>query len=193
MMLQIFLQVFFRPLRAFDGLTGPLFSHSRFFIFYGIPLIVAGSLGRAAMGLERYEGMQEELSVFMDISISFVLFWVNLTSYCIAMLLGAMLIWKLAPRFDSKAGFGSTLSVVVLAYTPFLIAQPIEASGNFRSVFSIAGLIYTVLLYAKGVRIMASTPQKNIVGFTMVSFFILFGIFYIVTLVSSGMLIFEAR
>ncbi len=192
-MLQIFLHVFYRPRRAFDGLTKPLFSHRRFFVFYGIPLIVAGSLGRTAMGLERYEDMQEELSVFMDISMPFALFWVNLTSYCVALLLGAMLIWKLAPRFDSKAGFGSILSVILLAYTPFLIAQPIEAAVGFRSVFSMAGLIYTVLLYAMGVRIMASTPQKNTVGFTMVSFFILFGIFYILTFVSSGMLIFDAK
>jgi hypothetical protein len=122
-----------------------------------------------------------------------LLFVINVVAYSIAMLLGSLLIAKLAPRFGSVASAGTFLSVVVVAYTPFLIAQPIAALVEYGQAIGIAGLLYTVYLFALGVSALASVPQKHIAGFTLISFFILFGTFYIITLISSGLFIFETH
>ncbi len=192
-MLRIFLNIFSRPTAAFNALSDNSFSAKSFFIFYGVPLIMVGSLGRTVIGLRRYEAIKEGLHIMLGIPLALLLFVVNMVAYSIAMVLGAQLIFKLAPRFGSTPSFDTILLLVVLAYTPFLIAQPIAAWVEYGQAISIAGLLYTVYLFSLGVSALASVPQKHIAGFTLISFFILFGTFYIITLISSGMFIFETH
>lgn len=191
MMFRIFLNIFYRPAEAFKILSAKSFSTKRFFIFYGLPLIVTGSLARTGIGLMRHEAIKENSLVMQGITLAALLFVINMAAYSIAMVLGALLISRLAPRYGSSAPAGNFLSVVVVAYTPFLIAQPFAAWVEYGQAISVAGLLYTMYLFALGVRALASVPGKHITGFTLVSFFILFGTFYIIALVSSGLFIFE--
>jgi hypothetical protein len=190
MMLRIFLNVFYRPVEAFKSLADKNFNNKKFFLLYGAPLILLGSLGRTSISLVRYETSRSNSCEGKDLSLFALLFTVNLAAYLIALLLGTHLISKLAPRFGSVATAGSFLSVIVLAYTPFLLAQPIAAMVQYGQTISIVGMLYTLLLYVLGMRTMTLVPQKHIIGFTMLSFFILFGIFHIVALISSGLFIF---
>ena len=160
---------------------------------YGVAIMAFGSLGRALTGLLRLKDAENAGLIASGIALPAWLFFINLTSYFITFLLGAWLIYKLSPRFGSMTTFATMLTVIVFSYTPFLMMQIVPLTGVYGRFVSVAGLIYTVWLYAKGASVMACIPSQRVAGFTLVSFFILFGIFYIVSLVSSGLLIFELQ
>lgn len=188
--MQIFLNVFYRPERSFRVLADPLFSHRRFFFFYGLPLMLVGSLGRVLAAMNRFENADHISLVVSAIPLTVMLFIVNFVSYVVTFLLGAQLLSRLSPRFGATASFGTMLTMIVYSYTPFLVVQLFAFPLTIGRFISLLGLIYTVWLYVKGSVVMAYIPAKKIAGFTMVSFLLLLGVFYIIGLFSSGMFIF---
>ncbi len=118
------------------------------------------------------------------------IFIISLVGYALSVWLGAIIIAKMAKAFQSIQDRDKIMLLIVLAYTPFMLAQPLAAISPAMTPVLFLGLIYTVFLFGKGAGPMLSTPNQKIIGFTLVSYFVVLGISYLSMLVLSELLIF---
>jgi hypothetical protein len=173
----VFLAVFSRPARAFALAGDPGMQANRFFVLYGMPLLLAGSAGRMLLlGGEGPPG----LFVFLS----------NLLAFVIALPAGSWMIARMAPSFGSRAGREEVFKLVVLSMTPFLLAQVVAGLFPALSWLGYAGLAWALIVYWQGLGPMAGTPRPKATGFALVSFFILLGLSWILQLFFAGFIIF---
>lgn len=177
-----------KPVRAFQCLENPGFSHLTFFIVYGLPLYIAASTARALISLKA-QAAGNDLIAATEFPEFLTWFFIHLSSYLISLIAGSYLIFRLAPVFGGAAQRATVISLIVLAYTPFLVSQPLVAAGG-RFLGPVA-LFLSALLIGTGLSTTAGIPQKKLVGFTIVCLFILFGISYILMTSLAGLIIFE--
>ncbi len=170
---EIIVGLFYRPSYAFARLKESSVNPFSFFLQAGLPFIVAAAMGRAWLASRGWEQPREVL---------FSLFLIHLVSFSATFLLGAFLIKKLAPRFKSLSHGGLTLKMVVAAYLPFLAGVALNWIVPESSLVSFVGLTYTIFIFGKATGIILETPSAKIVGFTVVSFLILFGGNYVLNL-----------
>ncbi|MFO7978362.1 MAG: hypothetical protein R6U64_06855 [Bacteroidales bacterium] len=112
----------------------------------------------------------------------FLLFLIHLVSFSATFFLGAFFIKKLAPNFKSLSHAGLILKMVTAAYIPFLTAVALAWMLPESSLVSFVGLTYTIFIFGKGIGVILETPPARIIGFTVVSFLILFGGNYVLNL-----------
>ncbi len=150
------------------------------FFCYGLPLLVVASSGRMMASTAAGGNWLAGLTVFL----------VNLCAYIVAIFLGAYLVSRLAVPFRSESDRSLTLKLILVAFTPFLISQPLTAISPHLRVLGFLALAYTVLLFGVGLKPMLQTPPSKVSGYSLVAFFILLGIAWVVNLVLSGVFIF---
>jgi hypothetical protein len=176
----IFVAVFYNPDKACRLAGNPRSGSWPLFLFYGLPLILTGSLGRMLI-----LGEGKDLSLA-----SLVVFWINLAAYVLAILLGSGLVARLARPFKAVSDRGLTLKLMVVAFTPFFLSQLMIALIPGIKPVGFLALGYTVFLFGKGLVPLLETPPAKVAGFTLVAFFILLGIAWVVNILLSGLLIF---
>lgn len=152
----------------------------RMFFCYGLPLLLVGSAGRMMASTTAGGHWLAGLAVFLT----------NLAAYTLAVLLGATLVSRLAKPFQSTRDRSRTLKLILVAFTPFLVSQPLTAISPNVRVLGFLALAYTVVLFGIGLKPMLQTPPLKVTGFSLVAFFILLGIAWVVNLVLSGLFIF---
>lgn len=150
------------------------------FFCYGLPLLLVGSAGRMMASTAAGDHWLAGLTVFLT----------NLAAYTLAVLLGATLVSRLAKPFQSTPDRSRTLKLILVAFTPFLVSQPLTAISPNLRVLGFLALAYTVVLYGIGLKPMLQTHPLKVTGFSLVAFFILLGIAWVVNLVLSGLFIF---
>lgn len=178
--LSVFLAVFYKPAEAIRMAGEAGNKGWRFFCLFGIPLIMTGALGRMWI-----VGSGSALSLA-----SLLLFLINLASYALAILLGSLLVAKLSRPFRSDSDRMRTMNLMVVAFSPFFVSQVVIALLPGLTPIGFAALGYTVFLYGRGLQPLLQTPPEKVAGLTLVSFFILLGIAWVVNIILSGLLIF---
>lgn len=178
--LSIFFAVFYKPEKAFRLAGRPGTSARNLLLCYGLPLIVAGSAARMFSYLGGGGNWPAGLTLFM----------INLCAFTLAVVLGANLVSRLALPFRSRADRPATLKLIILSFTPFLVSQLLTAISPALRIAGFLALAYALVLFATGARVMLQTPASKVSGYSLVAFFILLGIAWVVNQVLSGLLTF---
>lgn len=187
--LKIVRDIFLHPREAMVTIRAPGFNHVFFFFGYGFPLCLLASAGRASISLDRYIAATGEVhSNYHMLYISYLL--INLVAFLGSILLAAPLIVRLAGVFKASVIRAELVSALLMAYTPFWLAQPISAIGGVWQYAGMVALGYTIFLTGLMLRTISGVPQEKLIGFTLVSLFILFGISFVIGTVLSGFFIF---
>lgn len=118
------------------------------------------------------------------------IFIITLVGYALSVWLGAFIIDRLAQPFKSESNMDKTMLLIMLAYTPFMLSQPLAAISPSMNPLLLLGLGYTVFLFGKGAGPILSTPANKVVGFTLVSYFIVLSISHLSMLLLSELFIF---
>lgn len=155
-------------------------------VSYGAPLFMLAAAGRMTRILLIRSSENSGLEGDQLAGI----FIITIVGYALSVWLGAMIIARMAKAFRCREDKDRTMLLIVLAYTPFMLAQPLAAISPALSPLLILGLIYTVILYGKGAGPMLETPGQKLIGFTLVSYFVVFGISHLSMLVLSELFIF---
>lgn len=184
--LQIISSVLFRPSSFFEDFARERPAARSFLFSYGLPLMVLGAAGRMAVVLQ-----QKTLdgTVLRPDQLSGI-FIITLTGYLLSVWLGAHLVGKLAKPFRGNPDSESAMLLIIASYTPFMLAQPLAAITPAMGPVSILGLIYTVFLFGKGAGSLLETPAVKVVGYTVTSFFVIFGISYVSRHLLTGLFVF---
>ena len=175
----IFTAVFYKPEKAFRLAAGHEEGARKLFYYYGLPLLVVASTGR----------MMAHTAGAGDWLASLTVFLINFCAYSVAIFLGAYLVSRLAVPFRSISDRSLTLKLIVIAFTPFLVSQPLTAISTGMRVLGFLALAYTFVLFGVGLKPMLQTPPSKASGYSLVAFFILLGIAWVVNLVLSGLFI----
>ncbi len=186
--LKIIQNILIRPAHFFKELAANAPEAKTFFISYGLPLMVLGAAGRMVRVMNQHalEGMALRGDQLSGI------FLITLCGYLLSVWFGALIITRLAKAFRSKRSKDRALLLCIAAYTPFMLAQPLAAINPAMDPVSLLGLIYTVFLFGRGLGPLLDTPVQKTLGFTILGFFVLFGISFISILVLSSLFIFGA-
>ncbi|MDR4987223.1 MAG: Yip1 family protein [Bacteroidales bacterium] len=157
-----------------------------FLVAYGMPLIILAAAGRMTRIMLLYGAGEETLRGDQLAGI----FLIGLVAYALSVWLGAYGIARIAPAFRSDAGHDKTMLMVMLAYTPYLLAQPLSLIYPYMPFFQVAAMIYTVYLFSKGARELLNVATGKLLGFTLISYFLIFGISHLATLMLTELFIF---
>lgn len=182
-LMSVFLAVFSSPVRAYELIKEPGISARFFFLAYGMPLLIAASVGR--MFAVEVPGGGILQSLFVALS--------NMIAYATAVLAGSYLIAKLAAPFQSKSDRALVMKIILLSFTPFFLSQAVHALIPRVHYLGLAALVFTVFLFGKGLHALFETPYPKVAGFTFISFFILLGIAWVINLLVSGLLIYAPQ
>jgi hypothetical protein len=181
--------MFLRPGEALETIRTPGFKHIFFFVGYGFPLCLIASAGRASISLERYLATTGEVHSNPQM-LYFAYLLINLAAFLGSILLAAPLIVRLAGVFKASVIRAELVSALLMAYTPFWLAQPVSAIGGVWQYAGMVALGYTIFLTGLALRTISGVPQEKLIGFTLVSLFILFGISFVIGTILSGFFIF---
>lgn len=184
--LKIIWDVLTRPEAFFKALSSDLPELRPFIMSYGAPLFLLAAAGRMTRIMLAYdaEGIKLEGDQLAGI------FIITLTAYALSVWLGAYVISRMAPAFKSEANQDKCMLLIILAYTPFMLAQPLSLFAGFLLVF---GIIYTVVLFGLGAPYIINTQKQKVIGFTLVSYFIILSISHLAILLMSELFIFANR
>ncbi|TVR40386.1 MAG: hypothetical protein EA394_08095 [Bacteroidia bacterium] len=170
--LQIIQGVLFRPAQFFADFSADLPTMRSLFISYGMPLFLLGAIGR--MVREMMQAVNAGHILRGDqLSVVFI---VSFCAYILSVWLGGILLAKLGKAFQSDTDPERSITLCMLAYTPFMLAQPVVAINPAMGPLLIIAMIYTAFLFGKGATPMLTTPPSKVVGFAIMAFFILFSI-----------------
>ncbi len=170
--LEIIQGLLFRPSAFFTGLAKDPPVLREFFLSYGIPLMVLGAAGRMVRMMNKYKLAESPLDGMQLAGV----FLISLVAFFVAVWLGGTLIGRLGPAFGSTGDRRKAIILSICSFTPFMLAQPLAALHPMIDPVSFLGLIYTLWLFGMGLSPLMQTPRHKTLGFTLVGFFILFGI-----------------
>lgn len=170
--LQIIQGVLFRPARFFAEFSADLPAMRSLFVSYGMPLFLLGAVGR--MVREMMQALNAG-QVLRGDQLS-VIFIVSLCAYILSVWLGGILLSRLGKAFQSDPDPERSITLCMLAYTPFMLVQPLVAINPAMGPLLILAMVYTAFLFGKGATPILTTPPSKVVGFAIMAFFILFAI-----------------
>ncbi len=184
--LRIIWEILFRPDAYFKGIAAGLPELRPFIVSYGVPLVILAAAGR--MTRLMLLAQIDEAPLRGD-QLSGI-FLITITAYALSVYLGSYFVSKLAPAFKSESDRDKSMLIIMLAYTPYMLAQALsflipELNGEL-----VLGLIYTVVLFGVGASHLLNTPISKVWGFTLVSYFVIFSISFLSMLLLTEMLIF---
>ncbi len=184
--LRIIWEILLRPDKYFKGIAVRLPELRPFIVSYGVPLVILAAAGRMTriMLLKEIEETPLQGDQLAGI------FIITVTAYALSVYLGALMVAKLAPAFKSEADRDKSMLIIMLAYTPYLLAQALSFIFPLLNGELVVGLIYTVVLFGVGASHLLNTPTSKVWGFTMVSYFTIFSISYLSMRLLSEMFIF---
>lgn len=165
LIIEVITGIFYRPSHVFNRLNQKAVDGRIYFFLAGLPFIAIGAAGRAYGALPE---TGEESYLWLN------RFLIHLVSFTLTFLLGGFLIARLAPAFKAISHTGKALLLVITSYIPFLVAIGLAPFLPQSSLVAFVGLTYTILIFSKGAGILLAIPQPRIIGFTMISFLILF-------------------
>ncbi len=177
-----------RPGRFFGELAINMPEAKTFFLSYGMPLMTLGAVGRMVRVLSQHtrDGIVPG-GVYLSGT-----FLISLTAYILSVWLGARIIARLARAFGSEQDPDKSLLLCIIAYTPLMLAQILAALNPAIEPVWILGLIYAAFIFGKGAGPLLLTPPHKTLGFTLIGFFVLFGISSVCIHVLSALFIFGA-
>lgn len=175
-----------RPGRFFLDFAGNVPVTKTFFFSYGMPLMTLGAAGRMVRVMNQFvrEGIAPGGAYLSGT------FLVSLTAYILSVWLGARIIARLAGAFGSEKDAGKSMLLCIIAYTPLMLAQLLAALGPVMEPVWFVGLIYAAFVFGKGAGPLLRTPAHKTLGFTLIGFFVLFGISALSIHVLSALFIF---
>ncbi len=184
--LRIIWEILFRPDAYFKGIAVLLPELRPFIVSYGVPLVILAAAGRMTriMLLKEIEEAPLQGDQLAGI------FIITVIAYALSVYLGAFMVAKLAPAFKSEAHRDKSMLIIILAYTPYLLAQALSFVFPIINGVLVLGLIYTVVLFGVGASHLLNTPINKVWGFTLVSYFVIFSISFLSILLLTEMLIF---
>lgn len=172
-----------RPEVYFQKLSADLPELRPFIMSYGAPLFLLAAAGRMTRLMLAYEA--NEIMLGGDQLAG--LFLISLSAYALSVWLGAKIITRMAKAFHSEQNLDKSMLLIILAHTPFMLSQPLSLFAGFIPIF---GIIYTVLLFGMGAPYVLNTPKQKVIGFTLISYFVIFSISHLVTYLMSELFIF---
>ncbi len=175
-----------RPVPFFNKFANNLPELRKFIVSFGAPLLILAAAGRMTRIMQAY--------AFQDITLRSDqlsgIFIITFVGYSLSVWLGAWFITKLSKAFQSAFSQDKAMLLIILAYTPFMLAQPLAAITPNMAPVLVLGIIYTVFLFGAGASPILGTPKQKVVGFTLVSYFIVFSISHLSMLLLSELFIF---
>ena len=184
--LRIIWDILTRPDAYFKGIAASLPELRAFVVSYGVPLVVLAAAGRMTRILLIHEIEETPLQGNQLTGI----FIITVTAYALSVYIGAYVVEKLAPAFKSEPNRDKSMLIIMLAYTPYLLAQAVSFIFPVLHAELILGLIYTVVLFGVGASHLLNTPINKVWGFTLVTYFVIFSISYLSMMLLTEMLIF---
>ncbi len=175
-----------KPLSFFKKFADNLPDLRKFIVSYGAPLVVLAAAGRMTRIMQAFAFQDEPLRSDQLSGI----FIISFVGYSLSVWLGALFIARLSKAFQSESSQDKSMLLIILAYTPFMLAQPLAAITPNMAPILILGILYTVFLFGAGARPILGTPKQKIVGFTLVGYFIVFSISHLSILLLSELFIF---
>lgn len=181
--LKTIIDVLTRPATFFKALSSDLPELRPFIMSYGAPLFLLAAAGRMTRIMLIYEADGISLAGNQLAGI----FMISLTAYALSVWLGAYVISRLAKTFQSDTNQDKCMLLIILAYTPFMLAQPLSLFAGFLLII---GIVYTVVLFGMGAPHILNTPKQKVIGFTVISYFIILSTSHLVILLMSELFIF---
>jgi hypothetical protein len=170
---EIITGIFYRPSLSFERLKQAR-GNALLFFFTGIlPFIVFGAAARALTASMAWD---ENMNLWLP------LFFIHLASFSLTFFLGTFLISKLASVFKSSDDLVLIFLLITFSYLPFLTAVAVAILFPDSQLIRFVGLAYTILTFGKGAAILLGTPATKKIGFTLISFFLLFGGNYVINI-----------
>jgi len=100
----------------------------------------------------------------------------------------AVIINELTTSFNSKKDLDTTFRLVVYSFTAYFIMSAIAFLWPPLSMLSVFGL-FSIYLFWEGTTILLDTPEDNKVGFVVVSAVVIVGVFTMLFLILSKILL----
>jgi len=166
----VFPGIFSKTSRTWDEVKDETIGTGLFFLFFGLPFILAGAFGRALS--------DQNLDLYIDRPF-FSLWFVHILAHLITLLSGSWMIARMAGTYGLKPGFGRTMRLSVASYIPFLLSQIVTGFAPVLAFLPLAGLIHTVFLFWNGAAYVLEVAPNRLAGFTLLSFFIFLGLGFI--------------
>ncbi len=185
--LKALIGILFSPAYFYRKLYGQVYGSGEWFVLYGLPVIVAGAAGRMVRVLNRAAVEQGELLMAWQMLVVFI---ISLVAYTISVWIGGHLLSKLSGAFGGREDSNAGVILCMTAYTPFMISQLLGAINPFMNPVIFLGIAYTLFLFSRGTGYMLGTPEGRTTGFTLIAFFIIFGLSHLVIFLISNMFAF---
>ncbi len=166
----IFPGIFINPGRTWEVIRDLELKPIRFFLFFGLPFIFLGALGRSLT--------DQSQDLYVNSSFGALLF-VHLFANFMVLLVGPWMVARMAGTYGINPGFNHSMRLAVTAYIPFLLSQIVTAIAAALTFFPMAALIYSLFLYWHGAPVVLGIPVNRLTGFTLLSFFIFLGLGFI--------------
>ncbi|MBW6498305.1 MAG: hypothetical protein K0B09_07960 [Bacteroidales bacterium] len=166
----IFPGIFINPGRTWEVIRDLDLKPVRFFLFFGLPFVFLGALGRALT--------DQSNDLYVSAPFGALLF-VHLLTHLLVLLVGPWMVARMAGTYGLDPGFNHSMRLAVTAYIPFLLSQIVTAIAAALSFIPMAGLIFSLFLYWHGAPLVLGIPVNRLTGFTLLSFFIFLGLGFI--------------
>jgi hypothetical protein len=184
--LRLIYDILARPDAFFQKMGAGVADARSLIVSYGAPLFVLAAAGR----MTRIMLIRASEDVVLPGDQLAGIFIITLVGYALSVWFGSYIISRLAKSFQTDQNRDNIMLLIMLAYTPFMLTQPLSAISPVMNPLLVAGLVYTVFLFGKGAGPMLGTPGNKVVGFTLVSYFIILSISHISMLLLSELIIF---
>ncbi len=183
--LEIIQNVLFRTSAYFSRMSEHPPALRDHFLSFGMPLILVGAVGRMIRVMSQHLDTEAPLRGDQLAGV----FMISLTGFILAVWMGGLLLARLSRAFGGSGDREGTLLLSISAFTPFMLSQPLAALHPMMGPLSFLGMIFTVWLFGKGVGPVLNMPGHKVIGFTLLAFFIFFGITSLTQLILSALFI----
>ena len=184
--LRLIYDILVRPDAFFEKTGAGVDDARNLIVSYGAPLFVLAAAGR----MTRIMLIRASEDTALPGDQLAGIFIITLVGYTLSVWFGSYIISRLAKSFQTDQNRDNIMLLIMLAYTPFMLAQPLAAITPFMNPLLLLGLAYTVFLFGKGAGPMLGTPGNKVVGFTLVSYFVVLSISHLSMLLLSELFIF---
>ena len=151
---------------------------------YIVPLaaipVVANFIGSTIIGVTLPFIGTYRVGIFRGLVAAFITYVVSLVMIYVA----AMVVDKLAPKFDSTPNQIQALKLVAYSYTASWLAG-IFMIIPVLSILSIVGL-YSIYLFYVGLPVMMKTPEAKVVPYMVVSALVIIALTFVGALLTAG-------
>ena len=149
---------------------------------YALPLIVIAALTSIIGGLLAPRFISASMSYTLTTAVFAII--IPIASIYIS----SFVIDALAPSFGTEKNINAAFRLVIYSSTPVYVASIV---ANIHWTLGIVGLfgLYSIYLYWLGISQVMKTPEDKKVSYVVVSFLVLFGVYFLLGLIVSSVII----